>query len=134
VEAAAEVARALGPECVSSTFAAAVNDGDLEAATALFVRDGCLVTPDATAIVSREEIRPILRQMMDRQTRIEVLANSVLRGGEVAIAIESWRISSRGGEGPPLVRATRPALALRRLEGVWKVSVAAPWGWAPIDP
>jgi len=130
---AVEVARALGPERVSSTFAAALGAGDLEAATALFVRDGCLVTPDATSIVGREEIRPVLRQLIDRRTRIEVLANSILQGGEVAIAIESWRLSSSGGGEDPFVQTTRPALALRRLEGVWKISIAAPWGWAPTD-
>jgi hypothetical protein len=46
--------------------------GDLEGATACFARDACLLTQDATAIHSRERIRPVLAQLIARRARIEV--------------------------------------------------------------
>jgi ketosteroid isomerase-like protein len=110
-------------------FAAAINASDLHAATYCFAKDACLVTPDATAIRGREEIRPILAQLIARLTQIEVLASSVLATGDLALGSECWRIRSAGAEGAIFAQDSRPALVLRNLEGAWKLVIAAPWGW-----
>jgi uncharacterized protein (TIGR02246 family) len=117
------------PQQSSLAFARAINASDMEAAALCFARDACLITPDATAIRGREEIRPILDQMVARHSRIEVQASSVLVAGEAALASERWRIRSHGVEDSVFEQSTRPMLVLRHLEGAWKLAIVAPWGW-----
>jgi ketosteroid isomerase-like protein len=117
------------PQQVSLAFAQALNASDLEAATYCFAKDACLITPDATAIRGREEIRPILAQLIARGTRIEVQASSVLVTGEVALGSERWAIRSAGAEGTVFEQSSSPVVVSRLIEGAWKLAIAAPWGW-----
>lgn len=98
-------------------------------ATACFVRNGCLITPDATAIHGRDRIRPVLAQLILRRTEITVEGSTTVSGGDVAMAYERWRISTGVGEAQ-YTRTIYPTLILRRIEAAWKVAIAAPWGWA----
>lgn len=109
-------------------LASSITRGDLEGATACFVKDGCLVTPDATVVRGREEIRPILHQLIVARSKIEVQESSIVLAGEVALGTERWVLSSAGSEGAPFRRELKPTVVLRRLEGVWKLAVAMPWG------
>lgn len=117
------------PQQVSHAFAGAINVSDLEAATYCFAKDGCLITPDATAIRGREEIRPILAQLIARGTRIEVKASSVLVNGEVALGSERWAIRSAGAEGTVFEQSSCPVIVARLVKGTWKLAIVAPWGW-----
>jgi ketosteroid isomerase-like protein len=117
------------PGRLTTAFTAAINRCDLDAASNCFAKDACLLTPDATAIRGRQEIRLILTQLVDRQTRIEVLASSILVAGEVALGSERWAIRSAGPEGGVFLQESRSTLVLRELEGIWKLAVATPWGW-----
>jgi ketosteroid isomerase-like protein len=108
-------------------FAASISRGDLDAAAHCFAKDACLVTPDATAVRGRDEIRPILHQLIVLESQIEVQDSSVLAAGEVALGTERWLVTSRGSEGSPFTRALTPLLVLRQLEDVWKLAVALPW-------
>jgi uncharacterized protein (TIGR02246 family) len=109
-------------------FAASVTRGDLDAAASCFAKDGCLLTPDATVIRGRDEIRPILRQLIASGSRIEVQESSVVLAGEVALGTERWIVTSVGADGEPFSRTLTPTIVLRRLDGVWKLAVAMPWG------
>jgi uncharacterized protein (TIGR02246 family) len=120
-------ARDTAPDPVPLAFAAALNAGELEGATACFTRDACLVTPGATAIHGREEIRALLAQMIARGSHIEVMNSTVLWAGEVALARQRWAISSRGVEGERYAQHLSPSLVLRRLEDGWKLAIAMPW-------
>lgn len=117
------------PQQSSLAFARAINASDFEAATLCFAKDACLLTPDATAIRGRVEIRRILKQMVARRSQIEVQASSVLIAGEAALASECWRIRSLGTEDSIFEQSTRPTLLWRNLEGAWKLTIATPWGW-----
>lgn len=108
----------------------AVSIGDLDSATACFARDGCLITPDATAVHDRERIRPLLAQLIARRTEIRVELSNVVGAGDVLLARERWRVRSGGAECPRIEQTLEPALVLRRIEAEWKLAIAAPWGWA----
>ncbi len=112
-------------------FVQAISLGDLDSATACFARDGCLITPDATAVHGRERIRPLLAQLVARRTEIKVELSNVVRGGDVALAQERWRVRSGGGEIPRIEQTLSPTLVLHRIEAEWKLAIAAPWGWGP---
>ncbi|MGN6256956.1 MAG: YybH family protein [Solirubrobacterales bacterium] len=115
------------PEEATRAFAASLTRGDLQAAAGCFVKDACLVTPDATTVRGREDIRSILRQLIASGSRIEVQESSMLLAGEVAFGTERWLITTPGSEGKSFTRALTPRLVLRRLDGVWKLAVAMPW-------
>lgn len=109
-------------------FAAAINRGDLDAAVRCFTKDACLLTPDTTAVQGRNQIRPILRQLIVTGFQIEAQESSIVLAGEVALGSERWLVSSTGSEGSPFTRTLTPTLVLRHIEGVWKLAVAMPWG------
>jgi ketosteroid isomerase-like protein len=122
-------AKLLRPARGGPPFAAAINAGNLDAATACFARDGCLITPDATAIHGRERIRPLLSQLLARQTEIEVELSSRLGAADVVLVQERWRVRSGGDAAGPIEQLLTPTLVLRRIEDAWKLAIAAPWGW-----
>ncbi|HYG97091.1 MAG TPA: DUF4440 domain-containing protein [Solirubrobacterales bacterium] len=118
---------ARAPQDSTQAFAGSINRGDLDGAANCFAKDACLLTPDATTIRGREEIRPILHQLIVIGSRIEVQESSVVCAGEVALGTERWALTSPGTAGAPFTRTLTPTLVLRRLEGVWKLAVANPW-------
>jgi ketosteroid isomerase-like protein len=106
-----------------------VSCGDLEAATACFAREACLLTQDATAIHTRERIRPVLAQLIARHTKIEVEQRCVLAAGDIALATERWTMAIDGTEGSRFEQSCTPTLISHRIEDRWKLAVVAPWGW-----
>lgn len=111
-------------------FVRALSIGDLDAATACFARDACLITPDATAVHGRERVRSLLAQLVARRTEIKVELSNVVRAGEVVLANERWRVRSGvGDEAPQIEQRLDPILVLHRIEAEWKLAIAAPWGW-----
>lgn len=106
-----------------------IGAGNLEAATGCFARNACLLTPDATAIHDREQIRPVLAQLIARRIQIEVEHSNVLVAGDVAFARERWLMNALGAEGSRYEHSCSPYLVLKRIEGSWKLSIAALWGW-----
>lgn len=116
------------PQDGTRAFAEAISRGDLHAAAHCFAKDACLLTPDATAVRGRDEIRPILQQLIALGTRIEVQESTVVLAGEVALGNERWQIESAGSEGETFTRTLTPTIVLRQVEGLWKLAVAMPWG------
>lgn len=103
--------------------------GDLDAAATCFARDGCLITPDATAIHGRESIRRVLAQMIVCRTEIEVELGTAVGAGEVVLAHQRWRIRSGERENQRVTQVAEATMILRRVEETWKLSIAAPWGY-----
>ena len=110
-------------------FAQALSAGDIDAAAGCFARDGCLVTPDATAIYGRERIREVLAQMVRRRTEVQVELSSSIGAGEVVLIHQRWRIRSGDRPGKRFEQTSDAILVVRQVEEAWKLSVAAPWGY-----
>jgi len=111
---------------VSLALARAIAAGDLAAAERCFGPDACLITPDATAVSGLAGISPILAQLIDAGTVIEVETGSLVRAGELALASERLHFRSRGA---PYRQTFAANTVLRRQGGDWRVAIAAPWGW-----
>jgi uncharacterized protein (TIGR02246 family) len=109
-------------------FNAALSEGDLSAAAACFTREGCLVTPDGTAVHGRSDIAAILAQMIAQRTEIEVEQLAVRTAGDVALAGGNLTMRSDGPEGRRLEQRCSPTIAIRRVEESWKIAILAPWG------
>lgn len=120
---------AIRPQAARAAFLVALNAGHAQQAAACFARDGCLVTPDATAVSGRGAIAGLLAQLIDRNTKIEVRHSDSLCAGEAAIASERWRIQSGHTPKDAFTQEAKATLVLRAIEGEWKLSILAPWGW-----
>ncbi len=118
-----------GPAGACPDFTSALNRGDLQSATACFARDACLITPDATAIHGRDRIRPLLGQMVIRQTEITVESSSTIGAGEVILAQERWRVRAGQPEPARVEQSLDATLVLGLVEAEWKLTIVAPWGW-----
>jgi ketosteroid isomerase-like protein len=123
----AVIASARTPRESTRALAAAISRGDLDAGARCFAKDACLLTPDATAVRGREEIKPILHQLIVAGSQIEVQDSSIVLAGEVALGSERWVVTSVGTEGSPFTRTLTPTVVLRQIEDAWKVAVAMPW-------
>jgi ketosteroid isomerase-like protein len=108
-------------------FSSALSEGDLTGATACFTREGCLITPDGTAIHGRAEIGAILAQMVARGTVIEAEQLVLRAGGDVGLVSGRFTMRCDGPAGARLVQRCIPAAAIRLIEGTWKIAVLAPW-------
>lgn len=117
------------PRSTCSTFPAHLNAGKLDAATACFAKDACLLTQDVTAIHDREHIRPLLAQLIARRTKISVTLRNLLVAGDVALVRERWEMALDGVEGSRFTQHCAATLVLNRIEGQWKLVLLAPWGW-----
>jgi uncharacterized protein (TIGR02246 family) len=108
-------------------FIAALQAGQLPTAAACFTREGCMITPDGTAVHGRSEILALLAQLVARRTEIEVEQLVVRRAGDVALATGQLTLRSDGPEGARIAQTCAPTVTLRRIEGVWKIAILAPW-------
>ncbi len=115
------------PERATLAFVEAQNAGELDAAASFFARDACFLTPDATAIRGREEIRAVLAQLIASSAKIRVEGQSMLTAGEMALSTQRWTMRS-GGVEAPFVQTSNATVLLRRLERTWKLLIVAPWG------
>ena len=123
------IAESTRPVRAGLPLALALSRGDLESAAACFLRDGCLITPDATAIHGRDRIRPVLAQLVARRTEIEVELGDAIHAGGAVLAYERWTVHSGGIDCPRVTQTWNPTLVLHRAGEDWRLAIAAPWGW-----
>jgi ketosteroid isomerase-like protein len=109
-------------------FVSALSHGDLDRAAACFAKEGCLITPDLTAVHGRDRIRAVLAQLIASGAEVEVDAGHLVDAGEVFLARERWRIRT-DRNGSRFERTCDTTLVMRLVEGRWKLVIAAPWGW-----
>jgi ketosteroid isomerase-like protein len=126
---ATQAAPASSAKQASRPLAAALSAGELEAAAACFARDACLITPDATTIHGRDQIRAILLQLIAMRPIVEVEQRGMLIAGGVALGTETWTIRLNADEPTPFAQTSDSTAVLRRIEGAWKLQISAPWGW-----
>jgi ketosteroid isomerase-like protein len=105
---------------------AALRAGDVGAATALFSRHACFVTPDSTVIQGRRQIGGFLRQFVQMAGDLSFEQRTMVTAGDVAIGSENWtmRFSGNGGTHS---RTSRSTIVLGRVEGAWRIAVVDPW-------
>src|SRR5690242_1637804 len=96
-------------------FASALSQGDVSDAAACFTREGCLITPDGTAVHGRSEIAAIVAQMVARRTEIDAEQLVVRTGGDVGLASGRFTMRFDGPEGARLVESCAPTLATQRV-------------------
>ena len=105
---------------------AALRAGDVGAATALFSRHACVVTPDSTVIQGRRQIAVFLRQFCDMAGELTFEQRTMVTAGDVAIGSENWTMRF-AGNGGSVRRTSRSTIVLNRVEGLWRIAIVDPW-------
>ena len=113
----------------SDALREAILRGEARKAAACFTRDGCLVTPDDTVVHGRAAIAAVLRQLSANLVGLRAEHLAALAADDVALVYERWTIQLAGPEPDGYVRSPLATLVARRVEGRWKLAIAAPWGW-----
>jgi ketosteroid isomerase-like protein len=117
------------PERALVAFVDALCSGDLAAAAQGFARDACFLTPDATVIHGRQEIRATLAQLIQMRPQIQIELRKILPVGDVALSAERWTMRLDAADRSSFVRTSNSVVLLRRLESAWKLMIVAPWGF-----
>lgn len=114
------------PEEIVDRFGAALRPGDVDAATALFSREGCFVTPDSTVIQGRPQVRGFLQQLVDTAEELTIEQRTMLLAGDVAVGSETWAMRVGRATSAPR-RVSRSTIVLGRTDGAWRIAVVDPW-------
>jgi ketosteroid isomerase-like protein len=125
------------PQEVTRAFADALSAADLDRAASFFADDGCLVTPDATAVhgpqgiraSGHQGIRAILAQLTAGRVQLRVASKSVHTITSMALCIFTY---AREGAAP-FIQVSDSTVLLRRQNRAWKLLIVAPWGIADAD-
>jgi ketosteroid isomerase-like protein len=129
IKAGLETAEAgVTPESVSRAFAEGISALDLEAAGACLAAEACLLTPEGTEVRGRAKVRETLAQLTAIHSLIRAEAGRVLISGEMAVAAQRWKVSTRDPAGETTKQNLSVMLVLAREEPGWQVAVVAPWG------
>jgi ketosteroid isomerase-like protein len=129
IKAGLETAEAgVTPESVSRAFAEGISALDLEAAGACLAAEACLLTPEGTEVRGRAKVRETLAQLTAIHSLIRAEAGRVLISGEMAVAAQRWKVSTRDLAREAAEQDLSVMLVLAREEPGWQVTVVAPWG------
>jgi hypothetical protein len=114
------------PEAIVWDFTQALSDGDHQAAIACFAADGCLITPDGTAVAGVDRILEVLVQMTAARSRFQFGSPRIIRAGEVALCSQRWTVIAAAN----LLEQRFDSTMVLRSAGSsnrWRLVIASPW-------
>lgn len=126
---------AMTPDEVIAMFAAAMHDGRIDDALALYEPEAVfLPQPDASPISGHDAIRAALTGFAALRPTMTADIRKVVTAGEIATVLNSWQLRGTTAAGEPVVLAGNSADVMRRrADGTWGILIDDPWGASP-DP
>lgn len=118
---------AAGAEAVVRSFGQALLSGNPDAAGACFAPAAHILTPDGTAIVGREQVIAVLRQITASDQQLEIRVGRTIVAGAVAMATQFWRRSASEASATSYVSSSMARLVLAHSGERWEIAIASPW-------
>jgi uncharacterized protein (TIGR02246 family) len=116
---------------VIEIFARALNDGNLDAAIALYEPEATLAPQPGAEVTGLGAIRGALEQFAELNPRLDGEITRVLTAGEVALVQNRWQLRGTQADGSPVEVRGHSADVLRRgADGGWRILIDDPWGGA----
>jgi uncharacterized protein (TIGR02246 family) len=118
------------PADVIRLFAAALHDGRLDDAVALYEPDAVFIAaPGAVPIHGIPQIRAALAAFTALRPTLTPDIRKVVQAGHIATVFNAWRLDGTGPDGAPLHLSGTSADVLRRgPDGSWRLLIDDPWG------
>jgi uncharacterized protein (TIGR02246 family) len=117
------------PEEVIALFAAAVHDGRIDDAMALYESDAVFVArPDMPPISGHDAIRAALTEFAALRPTMTADIRRVVTSGEIATVLNAWQLHGTTPSGEPVVMSgTSADVMCRRQDGTWGILIDDPW-------
>ena len=123
-------ATATAPADVITLFAAALHDGRLDDALALYEPDAVFIAePGAAPIAGTGRIRAALAAFTALRPTLTPDIRKVVQAGDIATVLNAWQLDGTTPDGTPLHLTGTSADVLRRgADGTWRLLIDDPWG------
>jgi uncharacterized protein (TIGR02246 family) len=127
---AATTAAAATPADVVFLFAAALHDGRLDDAVALYEPDAVFIPqPGAEPVSGTDAIRGALAQFTALRPTLTADVRKVVPAGDIATVIHRWELDGTAPDGTALrLSGTSADVVRRRPDGTWGLLIDDPWG------
>jgi uncharacterized protein (TIGR02246 family) len=116
------------PDETNALFEAAINNGDVDAALALYEPEACLVATPGEPVFGHDAIRAALQRFVDAKPTLKMEASSVLQVGEVALTAHAWKATGVGPDGPVELGGHAVEVVRRQVDGTWQFVIDDPYG------
>jgi len=116
-------------EDVHQKFAAALNAGDADALTALYLPDAILAPAPGQTVRGRDQIRAALAQYIAAKPVIEIKTTAAFETGNgLALMNGQWVMKGTGADGKPFEMSGRTAEILQKQpDGNWLYVIDNPF-------
>jgi uncharacterized protein (TIGR02246 family) len=123
-------ATAIAPADVIRLFAAALHDGRLNDAVALYESDAVFIPePGAAPISGTDKIRAALAAFTALRPTLTPDIRKVVQAGGIATVLNAWQLDGTTPDGAPLhLSGTSADVLRRRPDGTWGLLIDDPWG------
>jgi uncharacterized protein (TIGR02246 family) len=116
------------PQALAKAFVAAVSNGEVEAAVALWSEDAAIVQPDGQTVRGRRAIARALQTLVDQGVSMEIEIANVFATGDVATVVGTLTLNGSNGSGEPFAERSSSVVVYTRGPDGWRIALDAPWG------
>lgn len=112
----------------------AVNQGNLEAAIALYEAGASFVAQPGRVAIGTESLREALAGMIALKPILTAVAHQTVEANGVALYCSKWSLSGTAADGSPVQMVGTSSDVLRQqVNGQWLIAIDNPWGPAILD-
>jgi uncharacterized protein (TIGR02246 family) len=121
--------RADSPEQVIELFSAAMNDGAVDAAIALYEPAATFLPRPGETVTGLDAIRGALEQFAALKPQLRGRITKVSTAGDVALVHNRWELAGTGPDGSSVEMHGHSSDVVRRApDGGWRILIDDPWG------
>ena len=123
-----------GPEQTVEQLTLALNQGDLDAAVALYEENAVLVGRPGQVARGRSQIRQALQDFVALHPTLTTTATQVTESGDLALYMSRWSLRGTDPSGASVTMGGESTDILRRQsDGRWLIALDNPWGVAVLS-
>ncbi|HLD67300.1 MAG TPA: nuclear transport factor 2 family protein [Pseudomonas sp.] len=117
------------PSDAVAELVAAINQGDVAAATALYEEGASFVAQPGKMSVGTEALREALAGLIALKPILTTLVHRTIQTGEVALYCGQWTLTGTAADGRLVhMSGTSSDVLRQQSNGRWLVAIDNPWG------